>query len=76
MTQRLARRLHSRHRLVPALSRRTEGPGLGSWTLELPSSLARKLRKAHHKKVTLRLTATAVDEQHRRTSVARWFTFR
>jgi hypothetical protein len=76
MTKRLARRLHSKRRTVLTLSKSTEGPGLGSWTLELPSSFVKKLRKAKLKKVTLRLTATAVDQQRRRSTVARWVTFR
>jgi hypothetical protein len=76
MSRALARRLHSRHRTVLTLKKSTEGPGLGSWTLELPSSYVKKLRKAKLKKVNLRLTATAVDQQGRRSSVARWITFR
>jgi hypothetical protein len=76
MTKRLARRLHTKRRTVLRLSKSTQGPGLGSWTLELPSSYVKKLRKAKLKKVTLRLTATAVDQQKRRTTVARWVTFR
>jgi hypothetical protein len=76
MTQRMANRLHSKRRLVVQLKKSTEGPGLGSWTLELPSTFVRKLRKAHLKKVSLRLTATAVDQQRRKATVARWVTFR
>jgi hypothetical protein len=76
MTQRMARRLRSTRRLVLALNKTTEGPGLGSWTLELPSTFVKKLRKAHLKKVSLRVTATAVDQQRRKSTVARWVTFR
>jgi hypothetical protein len=76
MTKLQARRLHAKRRTVLTLSKSTEGPGLGSWTLELPSSLIKRLRKAKLKKVTLRLTASAVDQQKRRSTVSRWVTFR
>jgi F5/8 type C domain/PKD domain len=76
VTPRMAHKLHLKHRTVDHLNRKTEGPGLGSWTLELPSSFIKKLRRAHLKKVTLRLTATAIDQQKRRSTVHRWVTFR
>jgi hypothetical protein len=76
MTQRMARRLHTKRRLVLQLKKSTEGPGLGSWTLELPSTFVRKLHKAQLKNVSLRLTATAVDQQRRKATVGRWVTFR
>jgi F5/8 type C domain/PKD domain len=76
VTTRMARKLHLKHRTIVHLKRKTEGPGLGSWTMELPSSFIKKLRRAHLKKVTLRLTATAIDQQKRRSTVHRWVTFR
>jgi PKD domain/F5/8 type C domain len=75
-TKRMARKLHLKRRTVLTFKSKTEGPGLGSWTLELPKSFVKKLRRAHLKKVTLRLTATAVDQQKRRSTVHRWVTFR
>jgi hypothetical protein len=75
-TPRMARKLRLRHRTVVHLKRKTQGPGLASWTLELPSSFIKRLRAAHLKKVTLRLTATAIDQQKRRSTVHRWVTFR
>ena len=35
MSRALARRLHSRHRTVLTLKKSTEGPGLGSWTVQM-----------------------------------------
>lgn len=76
MTAKMARRLHLKHRTVLTLKKSTEGPGLGTWTLELPAKLVTKLRRAKVKKLNLRLTATAVDQQRRRSTVQRWVTFR
>jgi hypothetical protein len=58
------------------MTRKTEGPGLGSWTLTLPKATVKLLRKAKLKSVTVRLTASAVDQQKRRTTVHRWVRFR
>jgi hypothetical protein len=61
---------------VQTFKRTTEGPGLGSWTLTLPKATVKLLRRAKLKKVTVRLTASAVDQQKRRTTVHRWVRFR
>jgi len=76
LSEHTAKVLKSKRRTVLTLKRKTEGPGLGSWTLELPSKTIKLLRKAHRKSVTVRLTASAVDQQKRRTTVHRWVTFR
>jgi hypothetical protein len=76
LTARTAKRIHSKRRTVMTFKRRTEGPGLGSWTLTLPKATVKLLRKAKVKKVTVRLTASAVDQQKRRTTVHRWVRFR
>jgi hypothetical protein len=56
--------------------RSTVAAGLGSWTLTLPNATVKLLRKAKLKTVTVRLTASAVDQQKRRTTVHRWVKFR
>ncbi|MCW2985776.1 MAG: hypothetical protein JWR63_3346 [Conexibacter sp.] len=71
-----AKAIKSKKRTILTFKRRTEGPGLGSWTLELPSNTIKLLRRAHRKTVKARLTASAVDLQKRRTTVHRWVTFR
>jgi hypothetical protein len=71
-----AKAIKSKRRTILTMKKRTEGPGLGSWTIELPSKTVKLLRKAHRKTVKARLTATAVDRQKRRRTVARWVTFR
>jgi hypothetical protein len=76
VTARTAKRIHAKHRLVQTFKRTTEGPGLGSWTLTLPKATVKLLRRAKLKKVTVRLTASAVDQQKRRTTVHRWVRFR
>jgi hypothetical protein len=76
LTARTAQALHLPHRTVFTLTRKTEGPGLGSWTLTLPHKVVKRLRAAHLRKVTVRLTASAVDQQRRRSTVHRWVTFR
>jgi hypothetical protein len=76
MTKATAKAIKSKRRTVLTMRKKTEGPGLGSWTIELPSKTIKLLRKAHRKSIKVRLTATAVDQQKRRTTVARWVTFR
>jgi hypothetical protein len=76
LTARTAKRLHARRRTALTFKRTTVGPGLASWTLTLPTTTVRQLRKAKLKTVTVRLTASAVDRQHRRTTVHRWVRFR
>ncbi|WCB92088.1 hypothetical protein DSM104299_00770 [Baekduia alba] len=71
-----AKSIKSKKRTVLALRKTTEGPGLGSWTITLPSKTIKLLRKAHRKSVKARLTASAVDQQKRRSTVHRWVTFR
>jgi hypothetical protein len=76
LTAKMARTRGVKHREVLVLRKATQGAGLGSWTVELPQQFIKMLRRAHLKKITLRLTATAVDQQGRRTTVKRWVTFR
>ncbi|MCW2994507.1 MAG: hypothetical protein JWQ18_2002 [Conexibacter sp.] len=76
LTKQMAKAIKAKHRMVLSFKGKTEGPGLGSWTLELPSKTIKLLRKAHRKAVTVRLTASAVDRQKRRTTVHRWVRFR
>ena len=76
LPQSTAKAIKAKRRTILTLKRKTEGPGLGSWTIELPSKTIKLLRHAHRKTLRARLTATAVDQQGRRTTVARWFTFR
>jgi PKD domain/F5/8 type C domain len=71
-----AKAIGSKRRTILTMKRKTEGPGLGSWTIELPSKTIKLLRHAHRKTVKVRLTASAVDQQKRRSTVARWFVFR
>jgi hypothetical protein len=76
LTQRMAKRIHAPRRTILRFARKTEGPGLGSWTLSVPSKTIKLLQRAHLKKVTVRLTASAVDREHRRSTVHRWVAFR
>lgn len=76
LTKATATAIKSKHRTILTMKKRTEGPGLGSWTIELPSRTVKLLRKAHRTSVKARLTASAVDRQKRRTTVRRWVTFR
>jgi hypothetical protein len=76
LSKHTAKAIKSKRRTILTFKRRTEGPGLGSWTLTLPSKTIKLLRKAHRKSVKVRLTASAVDQQRRRTTVHRWVTFR
>jgi hypothetical protein len=71
-----ARQIHAPRRLILRMVKRTEGPGLGSWDIELPSRTIRLLRKAHKRSVRTYLTASAVDQQKRRSTTHRWVTFR
>jgi PKD domain/F5/8 type C domain len=71
-----AKAIKAKRRTILTIKRKTEGPGLGSWTIELPSTTIRRLRQAHRKSLKARLTASAVDQQKRRTTVHRWVTFR
>jgi hypothetical protein len=71
-----AKAIKAKRRTILTFKRRTEGPGLGSWTLTLPNKTIKLLRRAHRMKVKVRLTASAVDQQKRRTTVHRWITFR
>jgi hypothetical protein len=72
----MAKSIKAPRRTILRFTRTTEGPGLGSWTLTLPSKTIKLLRKAHKRSVNVRLTASAVDRQKRRTTVHRWVTFR
>ncbi|HWI75359.1 MAG TPA: discoidin domain-containing protein [Baekduia sp.] len=76
MTKATAKAIKAKRRTVLDMKKKTEGPGLGSWTIELPSKTIKLLRKAHRKSIKVRLTASAVDQQKRRTTVHRWVTFR
>lgn len=76
LTKATAKAIGSKHRTILTMKKRTEGPGLGSWTIELPSKTIKLLRKVHRRTLRVRLTATAVDRQKRRTTVVRWVTFR
>jgi hypothetical protein len=76
LTKATAKAIHAPRRTVLSLRKKTEGPGLGSWTIELPAKTVKLLRKARRKTVTARLTASAVDQQRRRTTTHRWVTFR
>jgi hypothetical protein len=76
LTKKMAKSIKSPRRTILTFKRKTEGPGLGSWTLTLPNKTIKLLRKAHKRKVNVRLTASAVDQQKRRTTVHRWVTFR
>jgi hypothetical protein len=76
LTARTAKRIHAKRRTVMTFKRTSEGAGLASWTLTLPTATVRLLRKAKLKTVTVRLTASAVDQQKRRTTVHRWVRFR
>lgn len=71
-----AKAIRAPRRTILTMRKKTEGPGLGSWTIELPSKTIKLLRHAHRRSVKARLTATAVDQQKRQRTVARWFTFR
>jgi hypothetical protein len=71
-----AKAIKSPRRTILTLRKRTEGPGLGSWTIELQDKTIKLLRRAHRKTVKARLTASAVDQQKRRTTTHRWVTFR
>jgi hypothetical protein len=76
MSKATAKAIKAKRRTVLSLRKKTEGPGLGSWTITLPSKTIKLLRKAHKKSLKVRLTASAVDQQKRRTTVHRWVTFR
>jgi hypothetical protein len=76
LTARTAKRIHAKRRTVLTFTRKTVSAGLGSWTLTLPKATVKLLRKAKLKSVTVRLTASAVDQQRRRTTVHRWVRFR
>lgn len=76
LPQSTAKAIKAKRRTILTMKRKTEGPGLGSWTIELPDKTIKLLRKAHRKAVRVRLTASAVDRQKRRTTTRRWVTFR
>ncbi|HMJ36159.1 MAG TPA: discoidin domain-containing protein [Baekduia sp.] len=76
LTARTAKRIHAKRRTAMTFKRSTVAAGLGSWTLTLPNATVKLLRKAKLKTVTVRLTASAVDRQKRRTTVHRWVKFR
>ena len=76
MTKATAKAIKARRRTVLSMKKKTEGPGLGSWTIGLPDNTIKLLRRAHRKALKVRLTASAVDQQKRRTTVRRWVTFR
>jgi hypothetical protein len=71
-----AKAIHAPRRTILTLTKRTEGPGLGSWTIELPSKTIRLLRRAHRATLKAHLTATATDQQNRRSATHRWVSFR
>src|SRR4051794_4533937 len=72
----MARKLHTRKLTVATLRRTLAGAGLASWTIELSPATVKRVRKAHLRKLKVRLVATAVDAQKRRTTVRRWVTLR
>jgi F5/8 type C domain/PKD domain len=76
LTKATAKAIKAPRRTILTMRKKTEGPGLGSWTIELPSKTIKLLRQAHRRTLKARLTASAVDAQRRRTTVARWITFR
>ncbi|WP_445152525.1 discoidin domain-containing protein [Baekduia sp. Peel2402] len=76
LSKQTAKAIKSKRRTILTMKKKTEGPGLGSWTIELPSKTIKLLKKAHKKSVKVRLTATATDRQKRKTTAARWITFR
>jgi hypothetical protein len=76
LTARTAKRIKAKRRTVLTYKRKTQGAGLGSWTLTLPKTTVKQLRRAKLKSVTVRLTAGAVDRQGRRSTVHRWVKFR
>src|SRR4051794_11373737 len=76
LTKATAKAIKAKRRTVLTFKRTSEAAGIASWTLELPSKTIKLLRKAHRKSVKVRLTASAVDQQKRRTTVHRWVTFR
>lgn len=76
MTKATAKAIKAKRRTVLSMKKKTEGPGLGSWTIELPGKTIKLLRRAHRTSIKVRLTASAVDQQKRRTTVHRWVTFR
>jgi hypothetical protein len=76
ISKRMARKLHTKRRTIYTLKRRTQGPGLGSWTLELPEKTIKQLRRRKVRKLNVQITASAIDQELRRTTVRRWFTFR
>jgi hypothetical protein len=76
MTKATTKAIKAKRRTVLSMKKKTEGPGLGSWTIELPSKTIKLLRKAQRKSLKVRLTASAVDQQKRRTTIQRWVTFR
>jgi len=76
LSKRTAKAIKAKRRTILTMKRKTEGPGLGSWTIELPSKTIKLLHEAKRKSVKVRLTATATDRQKRRTTATRWVTFR
>lgn len=76
VSKRIAHRLHLKHRTIRRWHKHTKAPGLGSWTLTLPHTTIVKLRHHHLRKVRVRVSAHAVDRQHRRGAGHRWVTFR
>lgn len=76
LSKQTAKAIKAKRRTILTMKKKTEGPGLGSWTIELPSKTIKLLKKARKSSVKARLTATAVDRQKRRTTVSRWVTFR
>lgn len=76
LSKQTAKALKAKRRTILTMKKKTEGPGLGSWTIELPSKTIKLLKQAKKKSVKVRLTATATDRQKRKTTVARWVTFR
>jgi hypothetical protein len=76
LTAKTARKLHLRRRTILKFKKSTDGPGIGSFTLELPQSTIKRLRKAHLSKVRALVTATATDQEGRKSTAHRWVTFR
>jgi hypothetical protein len=76
LTAKTARKLHLRRRTILKFKKSTDGPGIGSFTLELPQSTIKRLRKAHLSKVRALVTATATDQEGRKSTARRWVTFR
>lgn len=75
LSKKMAHDLHVKHRTIRTYRRKTKAAGIGSWTITLPQSTIKALRKHRYRKANVQLVATAVDQEHRRSTVKRWVTF-